>query len=218
MDELIILSKKISKYVVGFEGNISQKLNNSFVIKASGKRLDNCCENDFVEFDFELNQLNNFNERGSMELEFHKLLLEMDGINFVCHTHPVNTLKILCSKEYKLFAKKRLFPDQVIFNGVKSMMVPYVKPGNKLSKKIKKKLNKFIKKNGALPKIILLKNHGLITFGNTIDECIIKTEICEKSAEIFCSLNNKSKKCFLNKKEILELVEDKKEKYRLSKL
>lgn len=81
----------------------------------------------------------------------------MNGIDFVCHTHPVNTLKILCSKEYKLFAKKRLFPDQVIFNGVKSMTVPHVKPCNKLSKKIQIKLNKFIKKNGTLPKIIILK-------------------------------------------------------------
>ena len=78
----------------------------------------------------------------------------MNGIDFVCHTHPVNTLKILCSKEYKLFAKKRLFPDQVIFNGVKSMTVPNVKPCNKLSKKIQIKLNKFIKKMEPYQKLL----------------------------------------------------------------
>lgn len=71
-----MLFKKISKYVVGFEGNVSQKLNNYFVIKTSGKRLDHCNENDFVKFDFKLNQLNNFNERGSMDLSFTNYFLK----------------------------------------------------------------------------------------------------------------------------------------------
>lgn len=218
MEELIELSKQISKYVVGFEGNISQKKDDFFYIKASGKNLNNCIENDFVKYDFNLNQLNNFDEKGSMELEFHKILLDLNDVNFVCHTHPVNTLKILCNKNCEIFAKKRLFPDQVIFNGKISMIVPYVNPGKKLSESIQENLTKFINKNSELPKIILLENHGLITFGKTIQECVIKTEICEKAAEIFLGSFSSGNIQFLSKKDIKKLNKDVSEKYRLSKI
>jgi rhamnose utilization protein RhaD (predicted bifunctional aldolase and dehydrogenase) len=71
-----------------------------------------------------------------MELGFHKYFLSHDDINFVVHTHPVNCLKILCTKLSKKFSNKRLFPDQVIFNGEKSLLIPYVTPGVELEEKI----------------------------------------------------------------------------------
>ena len=71
----------------------------------------------------------------------------------------------------------------------------------------------FIKSQGYFPKLILLENHGIIACGKTIGECIVSTDICEKSAEIF-TVNSK----FLTKDDIKELVEDKQEKYRQNQL
>ena len=72
---------------------------------------------------------------------------------------------------------------------------------------------KFIEKNNFFPKLILLENHGIISCGETVDECIMITEICEKSAEIFFSIYDKSPK-FLTQESINNLIDDKNEHYR----
>ena len=94
----------------------------------------------------------------------------------------------------------------------------YVKPGKELSDEIKDFLKQWFYENKQPPKVILLKNHGLITLGSTVEECIINTEICEKSAEIFIGSMLFGKIDLLNEEEINELVNDKDEKYRLSKV
>lgn len=97
MKELIQLGQSISKFVVGAEGNISQKINDVFYIKASGTRCSNINKYDIIKCNLDGIQLNNFNKKPSMEIGFHSWLLSLTDINFVCHTHPTNTLKILCT-------------------------------------------------------------------------------------------------------------------------
>jgi L-fuculose-phosphate aldolase len=213
LKNLIDLSNSVSKHCVGMEGNISGKIGDNFFIKASGSYLNSLSENDLVMFDFNGNQLNNFNKRGSMELSFHSFLLKNNDINFVSHTHPSNTLKVLCSDRYLEFSNRRIFPDQVIFNGSKSCVVPYAKPGEELTNKIKEKVKSFIKENDFFPKLILLLNHGIIACGSTIQECSIITDICEKSAEIYLGSTNIN---FLTNQDVISLLNDDKEKYRKS--
>ena len=212
--KLLDLSTRVSKYCVGMEGNVSGKVDeNSFLIKASGQSLSKLSGGGLVTFDFNGNQIDNPNKKGSMELSFHTYLLGFDGVNFIAHTHPTNTLKILCGQHSSMFATERLFPDQVVFNGGQSCLVPYAKPGIELTSVIKDSVELFVKSQGYFPKIILLENHGIISCGKTIGECIVSTDICEKSAEIF-TVNSK----FLTQDDIKELVEDKQEKYRQNQL
>ena len=214
-DNLISLSKNISKYCVGMEGNISSKYENDrLIIKASGSKIGMLKKSDIVEFDLNGKQLNNFKKKGSMELGFHTFLLKFKDINFIAHTHPTNTLKILCSKHKEYFSNKRIFPDQVIFNGVKSCLVPYAKPGKELEDIIKIHVDNFIKQEGFFPKLILLENHGIIACGETIDECIMITDICEKSAEIYIGCATIGDVNFLTDYDIQNLINDEKEKYR----
>jgi len=212
--ELIALSTQVSKYCVGMEGNISSKNKDTLLIKASGAKLSNLTESDLVEFDFNGHQLSNFSKKGSMELSFHTFLLSFKDVNYISHTHPTNTLKILCSSLDKKFAVKRLFPDQVVFNGVKACLVPYAKPGIELTNLIKKHVSEFISEEKYFPKLILLKNHGIIACGKTIDECIIISEICEKSAEIFIGAVSIDNITFLTDESVNDLLIDKNEKYR----
>jgi ribulose-5-phosphate 4-epimerase/fuculose-1-phosphate aldolase len=134
----------------------------------------------------------------------------------VCHTHPTNTLKILCSDNIYDFSVYRLFPDQVIFNDKKSCVIPYANPGEELFKHIEDIVNKFIESEKFFPKLILLKNHGIITCGKTIEECVVATEICEKSAEIFLSGVDKMNMTYLSDLDINKLINDENEKYRKS--
>jgi L-fuculose-phosphate aldolase len=214
--KLKTLGKSVSKFVVGMEGNISEKKDNSFYIKSSGSYLNNLDDSDFVCYDFFGNQLNNFEKKGSLEIEFHKYLLGFDFVNFVCHTHPTNTLKILCTNYANEFSERRLFPDQVVFNGKKSCLIPYKKPGKELFDSLKNKLNEFIKQENFFPKLILLQNHGIISCGRTIEECIIVSEICEKSAEIFLESITLKNVNYLTDNEINDILNDENEKYRKS--
>lgn len=212
---LILLSRSLSKFVVGTEGNVSHKNNENIYIKASGTRLSTMCEDDIITCDLNGNKICELNKKQpSMEIDFHSLIYKYNpNIKFIAHTHPINTLKILCSNDdiIKKFAMNRMFPDQVIFNGSYSCVVPYKMPGEKLKNEIKKYLDLFIDENNFFPDLILLKNHGIICCGKSYIECIIKTEICEKSAEIFNGLQNPH---FFSDDEISEIFTDKKEIYR----
>jgi len=216
VEDLKSLSKSVSQFVVGAEGNVSKKEGDVFFIKSSGSFLKDLDDSDIVCYDFLGNQKDNLTKKGSMELDFHMFLLKQTDINYICHTHPVNTLKILCSDFAEEFSNKRLFPDQVIFNGKKSCLIPYETPGKDLFTSIEYNVNNFIKNYGFFPKLILLKNHGIIACGKSINECITITEICEKSAEIFLGCHSLNSINYLTDNEVEKLINDKNEKYRKS--
>jgi ribulose-5-phosphate 4-epimerase/fuculose-1-phosphate aldolase len=218
MKELLDLSYSVSKFCVGMEGNTSMKTHSGLIIKASGSRLSDLHEDDLVSYNFSGEQLDNFEKKGSMELGFHTFLLQQNEINFISPTHPTNTLKILCTQHIDTFANYRLFPDQVVFNGKKSCIVPYAKPGDELTEAIKTQVNLFININNEFPKLILLKNHGIIACGKTAEECIIISEICEKAAEIFISSKLIGDINFLPTFQVNNLIFDENEKYRKSLL
>lgn len=213
INNLIELSKKLSKFVVGAEGNVSTSYGEGIIIKGSGKSLDNPKHNDFVYVigDHYVGDL-----KPSMEYKFHNWIIKNLKVKYVSHTHPSNTLKILCSKNLDDFASKRLFPDQVVFNGDVSCIVEYFNPGDDLYYGIVNSIESYIKKNNKPPKLILLKNHGIITFGNTIQECVVPSEICEKSADIF--LGSLPTPLYLTVDDIITLTNDKNEKYRLERI
>ena len=212
IDDLLEMSKLLSSYVIGVEGNVSCKVDNEFYIKGSGKSLNTLTKDDLVLCD----KLGNSKSesRPSIETGFHSWLFNTLDINFIAHTHPINTLKILCSSEIYNFAKLRLFPDQVVFNGKESCVVEYYHPGDELLNGIKISVENYILEYGCVPKIILLKNHGIISYGKTIKECILATEMCEKSAEIF--LGSLFKPNYLSDSDIDKIINDNNEKYRQS--
>ena len=218
INDLNSLSKSMSRYCVGMEGNVSGKENGNITIKSSGAKLNSMSINDWVTLDSEGKQITTDDKKPSMELSFHTYLLSFEGIKYVAHTHPINCLKVLCTNQSGLFANTRLFPDQVIFNGIKSCLVPYAKPGEDLTELIKFHVKKFILKEFYFPKLILLENHGVISCGNSITECIISTDICEKAASIFLGSVALGDVRFLSDKQINDLVMDDKEKYRQQQL
>jgi ribulose-5-phosphate 4-epimerase/fuculose-1-phosphate aldolase len=139
-------------------------------------------------------------------------------VNYVAHTHPVHTLTVLCTEYATSFANRRLFPDQVVFNGAKACLVPYAKPGEELTDLVRMHVNSFIKREEYFPKLILLQNHGLIACGSSIKECIIIADICEKAAEVYVRSLSIGSTHFLLDEQVSNLVKDEKEKYRLEQL
>jgi len=92
---------------------------------------------------------------------------------------------VLCSPRARDFAERRLFPDEVVCCGPQSVFIPYTDPGLPLAREIAERTRLFIEKEGTVPRLILLQNHGIIALGSTpqaVLACILMTT---KAAAIF---------------------------------
>ena len=107
----------------------------------------------------------------SVESLFHAWLLALDGVAFVGHTHPLAAISVLSSPYAEAYATRRLFPDQIVYCGPESVLVPYVDPGLTLSRRIAEAVEEYRERSGRLPKTICMKNHGVIAIRKDRPEC-----------------------------------------------
>jgi len=91
----------------------------------------------------------------------------------------------MCSRHARLFARRRLFPDEIVCCGMESVLVPYADPGLKLAQAIRRAVVAYVRRLGRPPRIILLENHGVIALGATPGAVLAATLMCSKAAEVF---------------------------------
>ncbi len=189
------------------EGNTSARLEGgTFLVKASGSTLGTLNESGLVECRSEpllamldrddlsdqqiedalfASRVNADAKKPSVEALFHAYLLSLPGVQYVGHTHPVSVNGILCTKHAAAFAKRRSFPDEVVCCGAESVLVPYTDPGLSLSQAIRRKVTKFVEKRGVVPRVVLLENHGIITFGVSPEAVKAAMFMADKAARVF---------------------------------
>ena len=215
MNELLELSHAIHPFTICGEGNVSCREDTDFLIKASGTNLDDLGYDDLVRCKMDGKPHEGEELKPSMEVSFHAWILRtFPQINFVAHTHPIHTNKILCSERIFSFGKRRLFPDQIVRNGSRSCVVPYATPGKPLKDAIKESVIQFMTDSKYFPKLILLQNHGIITAATSAKDCITSTLMCEKSAEIYSGARAMGSINYLTKEQIAEVDTSPDEKYR----
>jgi ribulose-5-phosphate 4-epimerase/fuculose-1-phosphate aldolase len=216
MSEILELAREISDYTICGEGNVSmRKSENTFVIKASGTSLHTLSEEDLTLCNVRGVQIELLHKKPSIETSFHAWIMRtFPDINFIAHTHPPNTTKILCSNQLYQFANRRWFPDQIVRNGTKSCVVPYAPPGEAILKLVEEHVSKFIDHEGFFPKLILLQNHGIITASASKKDCAAATLMCEKSADIFIGAKLLGEVNFLTRKEVADVDTCPNENYR----
>ena len=209
--ELIELAHQLGQEQRGWailgEGNISAKLSEAqFAVKASGCALATLSERDVtvcdtarvlallkeanptderVETELLAARVNSTAKKPSLEAMFHASLLAIPEVQFVAHCHPLNANRVLCSPRAAEFAEYRMFPDQVVYCGARSVFVPYTDPGLPLAREIAQRTAAFRDETGATPKLILLENHGTIAIGPTVQSVLACTMMAEKAAAIF---------------------------------
>ena len=160
-------------FVQASGGNTSLKINDFILIKASGKRLSDCLqENIFLLIEkksFDENALTlscskdlfGSNLRPSIETAFHCL----DKRKFVVHTHPIDIIR---SSLVDTYLDKHLKNIQ----SFSPVLVSYYQPGYELAAAIKNSTSN----NGE--NCYILRNHGLL-FG-----CNSGPEVLSKHLEI----------------------------------
>jgi len=201
------LGREASKLAILGEGNTSARLSDrSFVVKASGSNLATLDQSGIAECHFDrllpllarkglsdaaidealfAARVDPKAKKPSVEAIFHAYLLTLPGVNFVGHTHPIAVNQLLCSRHALTFARRRLFPDEIVCCGGESVFVPYTDPGLKLAQAIRTAVIAFIKRLARAPRVILLENHGFIALGPTPASVLAATLMGTKAAEIF---------------------------------
>jgi len=241
VDDLVALSRNLGKpelnlAIIG-EGNTSLRVDEkSFWIKASGKQLNNISSDGFVRVYFQPilalfddPPLTLTQERESMraarvnaldtiypsvETTFHAMLLKECDVTCIAHTHPIAVNRLLCSNNAELFARRRMFPDEIVLCGPESVFVPYVDPGLPLAQAIQERVRAYMAKYGEAPRMILLANHGLITLGKTTTEAFNVTLMAVKAAEILFGALCSGTPQFLSEEEVRHIYRRPDEIYR----
>ncbi len=241
--EILYLSHELGRpehrLVILGEGNTSVLFDKeSFLLKASGSQLQTLLEEQVVQVLFDKilplldknhteedtqnalheSKVNPNGLNPSVEAAFHAWLLKQESVRFVGHTHPIEVNKILCSNKAEEFANKRLFPDEIVCCEPKSLLIEYVNPGAELAVAIRNGWKKFVDMNGYTPKLILIKNHGLIAVGRTVDSVLATTLMAVKAAEIFNGAYSNGSPVFMEENEVQRIYNRADEAYRKKKL
>jgi rhamnose utilization protein RhaD (predicted bifunctional aldolase and dehydrogenase) len=194
-------------YVILGEGNTSARADSeTFWVKASGTELRtiDCAGFVRVRFDKALALLeaddlsDDAVEAGlekakadpsvtvhpSVETVLHALALQLEGVNFVGHTHPTAVNALLCSQKAEEVASGRLFPDHIVYCGPASVYVPYTDPGLPLACRVRDLINQYVEEIHEVPQVILMQNHGLIALGRTAEQVENITAMAVKAARV----------------------------------
>jgi rhamnose utilization protein RhaD (predicted bifunctional aldolase and dehydrogenase) len=209
LPDLLALSHEFGErgFAILGEGNTSCRVDeHNFFVKSSGSNLQTLTANQLTlcRFDRLLSMLDGETVsdeeieecllatrnhsaafKPSVETFFHAYLLSLPGINFVGHTHPVQVNQILCSGLAETFSENRQCPDEIVCCGPASLLIPYVDPGLALAKRIRDEVREFQQAAGVLPRVILLRNHGVITIGTSVAAVRAAMFMTVKAAEIF---------------------------------
>ncbi len=214
LTQLVAMSNNLGDpaldYVILGEGNTSARADDdTFWVKASGVNLRMIDAGGFVRvrFDRVLDLLRagdlvrlgdddvragleasrvdpDVQIRPSVETVLHALALQLEGVNFVGHTHPTAINAVTCSVAFEAATIGRLFPDEIVICGVAPVLVPYINPGLPLARKVRDLVNQYIDEHGEIPRVILMQNHGLIALGRTAQQVEDVTAMAVKTARV----------------------------------
>ncbi len=122
--------------------------------------------------------------RPSTETVFHAICLNLEGVNFVGHTHPTAINALTCSNYFEEAVAGRLFPDEIVMCGAAPVTVPYIDPGIPLAREIRARIVAYIQQYNDVPKVILMQNHGLVVLGSSAEQVLNTTAMMVKTARV----------------------------------
>jgi L-fuculose-phosphate aldolase len=159
---------------VGHSGNISVKLDpDTFLINRAGADLSVLSENELIFCNVFTDRWRGC-DQPSIESGFHRgIYLACPDATAIIHSHPFYTTLVSCSDTP---IRTDLFTESMAYLG-KVVRVPYFHAGEK-------KLADEVAIRAKDSQVLILNNHGVVVWGKSLDECLIKTE----SLELLCHM------------------------------
>lgn len=211
LQKLVELSRYLGdpqkEYVIMAEGNTSARIDeDTFFVKASGLSLANITESGFshLRLSVSLEMLDRpgvtdadiakiyesarvnpaETSQPSLETILHALALTRCKAQFVGHTHPIAVQTLLCSKNADEYLKGRIFSEEVTFCGIAPAVMPYGDPGLGLAREFAATLDAYMDAYSRYPRVVLIKNHGMIAIGNSPQQVKNITDMYVKVARV----------------------------------
>ena len=122
---------------------------------------------------------------------------------------------LLCSRHAEEATGGRIFPDQIVSMGHKSVFVPYVDPGLVLAREVRARVEAYIADEGVLPKCIMMENHGFIALGDSPKAVTSCTDMAEKASRILVGAYSVGGPKFLTEENVDRIFTRPDEHYRL---
>lgn len=171
--EEIIRAGKIlreSGLVVAGSGNLSAKWSDLILITRSGAKLGDLTLDDITIMDLEGRRL--LGREQSMEWRMHLFVYrERDDVRAVVHAHPPNA--IIISKRIEILEPSSL--EGSLFLG-EVPVLGELEPGSEdLAREVARKVSEGYD-------AVILRGHGAVTVGGSMEEAISRMEILEKEA------------------------------------
>lgn len=159
--------------VTACDGNISSKVSKDHILLTpSGMNKGLLLKEDIIVLDLSGNTVEG-NGRASKEYPMHQLIYQMrPDVKAVIHTHPV------FATAFALAGKN--IPDNYLIET--TMMLPdialaeYAPPGTQA-------LAEAIRPHVPVSNVVLLKNHGALTYGKDLTDAYNKMEVLESIAK-----------------------------------
>ncbi|PKO23143.1 MAG: aldolase [Chloroflexi bacterium HGW-Chloroflexi-1] len=120
----------------------------------------------------------------SVETVLHAICLNLEGVDFVAHTHPTAINALTCAAAFETAVSGRLFPDEIVLGGPAPVVVPYTDPGLPLARKVQELMYRHIAEHREAPRVILMQNHGLIALGQSAQQVENITAMAVKAARV----------------------------------
>ena len=150
------------------DGNFSFKMGKEIWISPSGCRKCELKASDFVKLDD--------SKKASSEALMHKKVFERaDKASFVFHAHPPAAIAFSISHQ-DAYLPENLMSELILSVG-RIPVVPYARPG---SLDMGKNLEPFLPDS----RVLILKHHGALTWGETAEEALNGMERLEHTCEI----------------------------------
>lgn len=163
-----------NKFVCATDGNISVRTKKNFILTTSANTCKGKVKNsDIIKVDFKGKRIQG-KRKPSTELKLHLYIYEKrKDVKAIVHTHP-KFVTAFASAGFPL--DKPVLPEIYLKFGA----IPLAKYATPSTDEVPESISKYIDKHNA----ILLANHGLVTFGKTLEEAYFLTEKAEQFAEI----------------------------------
>jgi rhamnose utilization protein RhaD (predicted bifunctional aldolase and dehydrogenase) len=112
-------------------------------------------------------------------------LLNLEGVRFAAHIHPIAVDQITASPRARQFAERRTLFNETQMLGATLMLVPYADPGLPFAKEMQRKMMLWRDRYRSVPRTILVQNNGVIFLGASAREIVRNIELLIKYAEVF---------------------------------
>lgn len=162
-----------NKFFSDYEGNLSVRFGNQILITASNTCKGMLKDSDIIKVSTDGKSISS-GKKPSTEFKLHCFIYQKRrDVNAVIHTHPIFATAFAATG---LALDKMVLPEVII----KMKKIPLAGYGTPATEELPKSIEKYINEYDA----VLLQNHGLVTYGSSIEDAYFKTEKVEHTAAI----------------------------------